>query len=81
MECIDTQDIIDLRAHDIGCDTKGNHYLYFSQFCGDDVRIYKQTPLPTIEVKVPDLDQYKVQKKTVRFVIVIEFLILSRSVD
>lgn len=48
-----------MRAHRLGIDSGGNHYYYFSQFCGEDVRIYRQAPLPALKVRVPDLSQYE----------------------
>ena len=62
--------MIDMRAHPLGSDSHGNQYYYFSQFCGDDVRIYREAPLPALEVRVPDLSIYQAPVKVAVVVVV-----------
>nr|CAB3226165.1 bromodomain-containing protein 3 [Phallusia mammillata] len=50
-----------LRPMDLGEDVEGNLYIYFPQFCGDDVRIYRQRKygdFTPVDCPVPEiLDQ------------------------
>lgn len=42
-EAINEQPIEDLQVYNLGEDRDGNQYLHFPQFCGQDVRIYRQS--------------------------------------
>lgn len=41
-DTMNDQVIDDMREYILGCDSKGNTYLHFPQFCGQDLRIYRQ---------------------------------------
>lgn len=43
---IDAQPINDQRELLLGCDKDDNTYIHFPQFCGADLRIYRQSRLP-----------------------------------
>ncbi|KAJ8298929.1 hypothetical protein KUTeg_022989 [Tegillarca granosa] len=45
-DTIEAQPVEESRCYFLGTDTKGNSYIHFPQFCGADLRIYKQAPLP-----------------------------------
>ncbi|ELU05585.1 hypothetical protein CAPTEDRAFT_222182 [Capitella teleta] len=51
-EACEVQDVSEQREYPLGTDAKGNLYLHFPQFCGPDLRIYRQSPLP-----VPKLEK------------------------
>ena len=44
-EAIEAQPITEQRPYDLGTDADGFSYLHFPQFCGADLRIYKQAPV------------------------------------
>ncbi|XP_041367368.1 uncharacterized protein KIAA2026-like [Gigantopelta aegis] len=45
-DAIEFQPPADQHEYVLGWDAKGYSYLHFPQFCGADVRIYRQAPLP-----------------------------------
>ncbi|ESO97839.1 hypothetical protein LOTGIDRAFT_152942 [Lottia gigantea] len=45
-DAIERQPLPEQHEYLIGYDTKGNSYIHFPQFCGADLRIYKQEPFP-----------------------------------
>lgn len=54
-ETIEIQPFEDQREYLLGTDNSGQRYIHFPQFCGADVRVYRQAPVkyPKIEIK-PD---------------------------
>lgn len=54
-ETIENQPFEDQREYLLGTDNTGQRYIHFPQFCGADVRVYRQAPVkyPKIEIK-PD---------------------------
>ena len=52
-EAIENQQESDLREYLLGSDADGNTYLHFPQFCGADLRIYRQAPLPVPKLQRP----------------------------
>ena len=57
-ETVEIQPFQDQREYMLGTDADGWRYLHFPQFCGADVRIYKQAPIkyPKIEIKPDPFD-------------------------
>lgn len=41
-EVIESHPLHDQRATKLGSDNDGNEYIHFPQFCGEDLRIYRQ---------------------------------------
>ncbi|XP_033105203.1 uncharacterized protein KIAA2026-like [Anneissia japonica] len=48
---------MDQRAIVLGEDSDGNTYVHFPQFCGYDLRIYKQAPFPEPELRYIEVDE------------------------
>ena len=57
-ESIESQPVLEQRSYPLGSHADGNMYLHFPQFCGQDVRVYRQAP-----IKMPKLDKPKPQKQ------------------
>ena len=57
-ETVEIQPLPDQREYMLGTDGDGWRYLHFPQFCGADVRIYRQAPIkyPKIEIKPDPFD-------------------------
>ncbi len=51
-EAIECQPVMEQRSYVLGCDADGNTYLHFPQFCGQDLRVYRQGP-----IKMPKFDK------------------------
>ncbi|XP_069482126.1 uncharacterized bromodomain-containing protein 10 isoform X2 [Ambystoma mexicanum] len=49
------QPIHECREVILGYDSQENAYIHFPQFCGADVRIYKQIPFPAPEFPIPPI--------------------------
>ncbi|GCB71989.1 hypothetical protein scyTo_0008993 [Scyliorhinus torazame] len=49
------QPIHECREVILGYDSHENAYVHFPQFCGADLRIYKQSPLPPPEFPIPSI--------------------------
>ncbi|XP_071954679.1 uncharacterized protein [Antedon mediterranea] len=47
----------DQRAIVLGEDSSGNTYVHFPQFCGYDLRVYKQAPFPEPELRYIEVDE------------------------
>ena len=60
-EAIESQQIEEQRDYYLGHDGEGNSYIHFPQFCGADLRVYKQAP-----VQMPKLDRPKKEKPEVK---------------
>lgn len=45
-DAIESQPIEEQREYILGYDSLGNTYMHFPQFCGADLRVYKQAPFP-----------------------------------
>ncbi|XP_064601292.1 uncharacterized bromodomain-containing protein 10-like [Liolophura sinensis] len=45
-DAIESQPIEEQREYILGYDSQGNTYMHFPQFCGADLRVYKQAPFP-----------------------------------
>ena len=60
----------------LGTDADGWRYLHFPQFCGADVRIYRQAPItyPKIEIKP---DPFDMKRKVSQLTLVLLNLDLS----
>ena len=64
-----TQPVEDQRGQTLGTDRHGNIYIHFPQFCGPDLRIYRQRKPPVPEVveeeeeEVPEQKPVKVKHK------------------
>ena len=43
-EAIESQASSDQMEYQLGADAQGYLYLHFPQFCGQDLRVYKQAP-------------------------------------
>ncbi|XP_013420345.1 uncharacterized protein KIAA2026 [Lingula anatina] len=67
-DAMDAQEVEETREYLLGYDEDGNSYMHFPQFCGADVRIFKQTPLPwpTLKVEKPKPSPSKAQPKKAR---------------
>ena len=64
-EAIEQQPIQELQSYPLGSDGDGNTYIHFPQFCGQDLRIYRQAPFkyPQLDIdkpKLPDTPHSKV---------------------
>ncbi|XP_045177152.2 uncharacterized protein LOC123537483 [Mercenaria mercenaria] len=57
-ETIELQPFEDQREYLLGTDNSGQRYIHFPQFCGADVRVYRQAPVkyPKIEIKPDPFD-------------------------
>ncbi|KAL4225137.1 hypothetical protein ACF0H5_015830 [Mactra antiquata] len=57
-ETIEIQPSEDQREYILGTDNTGQRYIHFPQFCGADVRVYRQAPVkyPKIEIKPDPFD-------------------------
>ena len=51
IDAIEIQQPLDQRELVLGTDSLGNSYIHFPLFCGDDLRIYRQSALPVIEME------------------------------
>ena len=56
-EAIEAQPIIDQRGSVLGEDLDGSRYVHFPQFCGSDLRIYKQRSFKLAEEDAADDQQ------------------------
>ncbi|KAK6190914.1 hypothetical protein SNE40_002680 [Patella caerulea] len=56
-DAIERQPIQEQREYLLGYDTKGNQYIHFPQFCGADLRIYKQEPFPEPEDSEEEIEE------------------------
>lgn len=68
-DMIELQPFEDQRELILGTDSQGQRYLHFPQFCGADVRVYRQAPVkyPKIEIKPDPFDS----KRKVRTLFII----------
>uniref|UniRef100_UPI00398F469F uncharacterized bromodomain-containing protein 10 n=1 Tax=Pristiophorus japonicus TaxID=55135 RepID=UPI00398F469F len=57
------QPIHECREVVLGYDSHENAYIHFPQFCGADLRIYKQFPLPPPEFPIPPIKIYRMSQK------------------
>ncbi|XP_068091555.1 uncharacterized bromodomain-containing protein 10 isoform X2 [Hyperolius riggenbachi] len=57
-----SQPIHECREVILGYDTQENAYIHFPQFCGADVRIYKQRPLKAPEFPTPSIKIKRIPK-------------------
>lgn len=57
-DMIELQPFEDQRELVLGTDGQGQRYIHFPQFCGADVRVYRQAPFkyPKIEIKPDPFD-------------------------
>ncbi|XP_060572711.1 uncharacterized protein LOC132730744 [Ruditapes philippinarum] len=57
-ETIEIQPFEDQREYLLGTDNTGQRYIHFPQFCGADVRVYRQAPVkyPKIEIRPDPFD-------------------------
>ncbi|XP_042188527.1 uncharacterized protein KIAA2026 [Callorhinchus milii] len=53
------QPIHECREVVLGYDSHENAYVHFPQFCGADLRIYKQSPLPPPQFPIPPIKIYR----------------------
>ncbi|XP_050409997.1 uncharacterized protein KIAA2026 [Patella vulgata] len=56
-DAIERQPIQEQREYLLGYDTKGNQYIHFPQFCGADLRIYRQEPFPEPEDSEEEIEE------------------------
>jgi hypothetical protein len=70
-EICDVQEVIEQREYLLGTDMKGNTYLHFPQFCGPDLRIYRQSTLPFPKMEKRESIE---QKEEVRIRILVCYL-------
>ncbi|XP_067839737.1 uncharacterized bromodomain-containing protein 10 [Heptranchias perlo] len=57
------QPIHECREVVLGYDSHENAYVHFPQFCGADLRIYKQSPLPPPEFPIPPIKIYRMSQQ------------------
>ncbi|XP_077978716.1 uncharacterized protein LOC144434134 [Glandiceps talaboti] len=62
-ECINSLPLSELHAITLGHDEEGNTYIHFPHFCGADVRIYRQAPIPDPFAKPPRGKRKKKEEK------------------
>ena len=74
-EAIECQPVPEQRAYDLGSDADGNTYLHFPQFCGQDVRVYRQAP-----IKMPKLEKPKIHKEKFSITVVSELFYAGMSI-
>ncbi|XP_078070223.1 putative bromodomain-containing protein 10 isoform X2 [Mustelus asterias] len=57
------QPIHECREVILGYDSHENAYVHFPQFCGADLRIYKQSPLPPPEFPIPTIKIHRMSQQ------------------
>ncbi|XP_051876420.1 uncharacterized protein KIAA2026 [Pristis pectinata] len=57
------QPIHECREVVLGYDSHENAYVHFPQFCGADLRVYKQCPLPPPEFPIPPIKIYRMSQQ------------------
>lgn len=62
MKTIESQYPEEQKDYKLGEDADGNTYLHFPQFCGADVRIYRQAYIPEPEFDEPEEEEEVVVK-------------------
>ncbi|XP_067654927.1 uncharacterized bromodomain-containing protein 10-like [Haliotis asinina] len=55
-DAIEAQPVEEQRSYTLGEDAKGNTYIHFPQFCGADLRVYRQDPFPEPEMESDEED-------------------------
>ena len=56
MKTIESQYSAEQKEYRLGEDAQGNTYLHFPQFCGADVRIYRQAYIPEPQYDEPEAE-------------------------
>ena len=56
-DAFETQPIDDQHAYVVGYDADGSSYLHFPQFCGADLRIYRQSQIRLPKMERPPLEE------------------------
>ncbi|XP_071100239.1 uncharacterized bromodomain-containing protein 10-like [Haliotis cracherodii] len=62
-DAIEAQAVEEQRSYLLGEDAKGNTYIHFPQFCGADLRVYRQDPFPEPELE-SDVDEEEDEVKS-----------------
>ena len=57
VKTIESQYPAEQKEYRLGEDAQGNTYLHFPQFCGADVRIYRQAYIPEPQFDEPELKE------------------------
>lgn len=64
VKTIESQYPEEQKEYTLGEDADGNTYLHFPQFCGADVRIYRQAYIPEPEFDEPEEEEEEVAVKS-----------------